>query len=130
MASKFELHENPSNSLDEMLEDFKWYENNKKISFLNVASAFDIESTSFIDENGDKCALMYAWTFNLNGKHIEGRTWSEFMDLCDKLVEFYGLNLEHRLIIYIHNLSFEFQFFRKRFKWETVFLLKNILFSQ
>lgn len=125
MASKFELHENPSNSLDEMLEDFKWYENNKKISFLNVASAFDIESTSFIDENGDKCALMYAWTFNLNGKHIEGRSWSEFMELCDKLVEFYGLNLEHRLIIYIHNLSFEFQFFRKRFKWETVFLLNN-----
>ena len=27
--------------------------NQKKISFLNVASAFDIESTSFIDENGN-----------------------------------------------------------------------------
>ena len=121
----FKLHEEPSKSIDEMLDDFNFVTNNKKISYLNVASSFDIESTSFIDEDDNKVALMYAWTFNLNGKHIEGRTWSEFLEVCYKLNERYGLNKEHRMIIYIHNLAFEFQFFRKRFEWDTVFLLED-----
>ena len=122
----FNLHEEPSKSIDEMLDDFKFVTNNKKISYLNVASSFDIESTSFIDEDDNKVALMYAWTFNLNGKHIEGRTWSEFIEVCYKLSDRYGLNKEHRMIIYIHNLAFEFQFFRKRFE----FLERQIIYGR
>ena len=121
----FSLHEEPSNSIDDLLEDFEWVQNNKKIHYLNVASAFDIESTSFIDEEKNKVAIMYAFTFNLNGKHIIGRTWNEFNIILNKLTEYYHLDKQHRMIIYIHNLSYEFQFFRKRIKWDNVFLLDN-----
>lgn len=121
----FELHEDPSNSIEDLLDDFKFVGNNKKIYYLNVASAFDIESTSFIDEDENKIACMYAWTFNLNGKHILGRTWSEFINVLKRLSEFYNLCNDHRMIIYIHNLSYEFQFIRKLMKWTKVFLLKD-----
>ena len=37
----------------------------------------------------------------------------------------YDLSLNKRIIIYVHNLSFEFQFFRKLFNWEKVFSLEQ-----
>lgn len=64
---------------------------------------------------------MYAWTFGLNGRSIKGRTWIEFVEVINRLVEYYDLSLKKRLVIYIHNLSYEFQWFKKYFEWENVF---------
>lgn len=64
---------------------------------------------------------MYAWVFGLNGRCIRGRTWSEFIEVTNELVKEYNLSVNKRLIIYIHNLSYEFQWFKKYFEWETVF---------
>ena len=36
-----------------------------------------------------------------------------------------GLNINKRVVIYVHNLSFEFQFMRKWFKWNDVFSIKE-----
>ena len=60
----------------------------------------------------EKQCCMYAWVFGLNGRCIRGRTWSEFIDLINYLVEVYDLSLNKRLIIYVHNLSYEFQWFK------------------
>jgi len=124
--------------IDSLLDDFPFIKTNKKREYLNVASAFDIESTSFYrlignpsmtckkppeDEYDDweKCAIEYAFVFGINGRCIIGRTWEEFMIICHKLSDRYHLFSERRMIIYIHNLGFEFQFFKDRFEWMPIF---------
>ncbi len=124
---EFQLDPNPKESIDELMEDFKFkgkIKHKKKIYYLNVSSSFDIESTSF-KEDDHKKSIMYAWVFGLNGKIIVGRTWNEFLNICKKLQERYNLSSTNRLVVYVHNLSFEFQFFRKLFKWENVFAISE-----
>lgn len=98
-----------------------------KIEYYNAPFAFDIETTSFYNSNQleEKCAIMYEWTLGLNGVIVIGRTWEEFLDVCTYIVEWYELSVEKRIIIYVHNLAFEFQFMRKRFDWESVFSLEQ-----
>lgn len=50
-----------------------------------------------------------------------GRTWEEFLLLLEALHNMLGLSENKRLIIYDHNLSYEFQFFRKLIEWDKVF---------
>lgn len=85
--------------------------------YLNIPAAFDIETSSTY-VNGDKFATMYIWQFGLNGSVIVGRTWIEFLSLLSKLSKHYNLDTDdRRLTVYVHNLSYEFQFIRKWIKW-------------
>lgn len=99
---------------------------NKKIEYYNIPCAFDIETTSFIRKSGkeeEKGAIMYEWTLGLNGYVIVGRKWEEFIYVLNATIEELELWENKRLIIYVHNLSFEFQFMRKWIKWKNVFSL-------
>ena len=119
---------NYTNVDDSYLSQFeiKEIKTNKKVTYLNIESAFDIETTSYIN-NGEKSAFMYIWMFGLGlGKEIfYGRTWEEFLDLCERLQHYFGLNENRRLIIYVHNLGYEFQFMCKYFNWENVFAINE-----
>lgn len=114
--------------------------NNKGEKFLNVPVSFDIETTSFYrDEDGEtysyeryiklggketkmeKCSLMYVWQFGINGFCIMGRTWDEFLKMLDDICTLLELCPKKRTIIYVHNLAYEFQFFRELLEWEKVF---------
>ena len=88
----------------------------------NISCSFDIETTSFYN-NTEKQAIMYEWSFCINGVCIIGRTWDEFLLLINKLINRYKLDENKHLIIYVHNLSYEFQFIRKLFIWKKVFSL-------
>ena len=94
---------------------------NKKIWYCNLACSFDIESSSFFNEKGEKQAIMYVWQFAIFDNVIIGRTWGDFFTLIDSLVKFYNLGADNRLVCYVHNLSYEFQFLRKLFEWEDIF---------
>lgn len=102
---------------------------NKGIEYYNMPNAYDIETTSITEfsklnnEIIDKRAIQYVWQVSLNGKYVMGRTWDEFITFYNELVEYYQTNENKRLIVYVHNLSFEFQFMRKHFKWLKVFSL-------
>lgn len=100
----------------------KTIKTNKKIEYLNIESAFDIETTSAKIQN-QKTAFMYIWMFGIGyGNNVYyGRTWDEFIQLCELLQETYQLRKERRLVIYVHNFSFEFQFMRNYLEWEQVF---------
>lgn len=91
--------------------------------YFNIESAFDIETSSVMLENEQKFAFMYEWTFGIKDKNFicYGRTWEEFKDLCRQLQEYFLLDSEHILVVYVHNLSYEFQFMRKYFNWLEVF---------
>lgn len=108
------------NTLNDILIDIDFVKH-KKHKISEVASVFDIEVTSFYNEKNEKQSTMYAWVFGLNGRCVIGRTWEEFLKLINKLIVFYELNVEKRLIVYVHNLAYEFQFIQHLFKWETVF---------
>lgn len=95
----------------------------KKIEYVNIESAFDIETTSTYTAD-EKVAFMYVWAFGIGDDDENiyyGRTWSELIDLTDMLSQHFQLHSDKRLIIYIHNLSYEFQFMRKLFEWENIF---------
>lgn len=94
----------------------------KTTYYLNVPAAFDIETSSFY-EKGEKRAIMYEWTFGINGCIMIGRTWEDLEELFRVLPGKLGLDSGRRLLIYVHNLSFEFQWIRKRLEWETVFAI-------
>lgn len=106
--------------------EIKEIKTNKKVTYLNIESAFDIETTSYIN-NGEKSAFIYIWMFGLGlGKDIfYGRTWEELLDLCERLQHYFGLNENRRLVIYVHNLGYEFQFMCNYFKWENVFAINE-----
>lgn len=97
----------------------------KKVLYFDTPCAFDIETTSFVSYNGEKTAIMYEWTLGVNGLVIIGRTWDEFLKCIEKLIECLDISLNKRLVIYVHNLSYEFQFICKRFEWEKVFAVDN-----
>lgn len=114
--------------------------NNKGERFYNIPCSFDIEVSSFyrdadgttydykqsqrIDQSKqklEKCSCMYVWQFGINGCVFMGRKWGEFLCLIERLSSLLQLSVNHRLICYVHNLSYEFQFISKLFDWERVF---------
>lgn len=93
--------------------------------YLNVPVSWDIEVSSFICE-GKKSACMYVWMLGVGDKVVVGRTWDEFIDMMEYLAMNLGLTPKKRLVVYVHNLAYEFQFIRKRFMWNKVFSLKKL----
>lgn len=97
----------------------------KTIQYFNMPASFDIETSSFYIDEETKAATMYIWQLGINGTIIYGRTWKEFTDTIDAITKFFDLHSKRRLIIYVHNLGYEFQFMRKYFKWDKVFAIKQ-----
>lgn len=110
-------------NITEIFKGMKTISKNK-IKYYNIPCAFDIETSSFY-ENGEKRNIMYVWQLGINNNYVViGRTWPEFIKaiyiLCTTLKLEY--NKKH-LIIYVHNLSYEFQYIRKIFEWCDIFAL-------
>ena len=96
---------------------------NKKVTYLNIPCAFDIETTSMVI-NGEKFAFSYIWQFGIGlDKCFYGRTWAELLDFFADISEHLELNESKRLVIYVHNLGYEFQFMRKYFNWVNIFAI-------
>lgn len=106
--------------LDEI--EYETIRTNKKIEYINLASGFDIE-TSSVKVEEEKAAFMYIWALGIghNKGVYYGRSWDDFLNVCDLLQQAFNLNRERRLVIYVHNLGYEFQFMRKYFNWLEVF---------
>lgn len=96
----------------------------RKIEYVNLPCAFDIETSSFYVD-GEKRSCMYIWMMDIDGTFLYGRTWDEFTCIMNAISDFLGLNFERRIVFYVHNLAYEMQWIRKRFKWAQVFALKE-----
>jgi len=91
------------------------------IKYLEIPCAFDIETTNIfkkdpagnIDPDFRPYAFMYHWQFCINDEVCFGRTWKDFQELLNQLSYRMSLHNKRRLVIWCHNLSFEFQFFRR-----------------
>lgn len=102
-------------------------EGGKKIyvEYANIPLAFDIEAYSFRDPEGTPHATMWGWGFGIGEDQVTiGRTWPEFIQILDELVTAWDLGELRRCIIWVHNLSYDWQFFRKYLRWSQVFCLE------
>lgn len=118
----FELVNKFYEKIEDILTPLNFVRKGKKCKIAEASCAFDIEVSSFYVDN-EKQACMYCFVFGINGKCVRGRTWEEFKDIILKVSQYYDLSVDKRLIVYVHNLAYEFQFIRKHFTWYETFNL-------
>lgn len=106
----------------------------------NTIYTFDIETTSYLILDGEQIpaedylkldedqredslpmACMYIWQFSINDTVYYGRTWNEFRLFLDRLED----NCDKQKYIFVHNLSFEFQFFCQQLNIKSVMSRKS-----
>lgn len=90
--------------------------------YYNIPAAFDIEVSSFY-QNGEKKACMYIWQFGILNWVTYGRTWEELYYFARALCGILRCRDGPKLVVYVHNLAYEFQFIRQRFEWDKIFFL-------
>lgn len=107
----------------------------KRNKYENTIYTFDIETTSYLYLNNkvlptneylnldkkeqEKClkqSTMYIWMFGINDDIYYGRTWHEFYVMLQK-VNYYSPYIKY---VFVHNLSFEFQFMKSIFNMKKV----------
>lgn len=99
---------------------------NKQIEYINIEVALDVETTSTTIA-GEKMAFSYIWQLGIkvDGTVFYGRTWEQLQTTINKLQSYYDLSSDKRMVIYVHNLGYEFQFMRNYFEWEDVFSVQE-----
>ena len=94
-----------------------------KPEYLDVTCAFDIESTNI---NSIQQAVMYIWQFQVGTElTVFGRTWDEFLWMLQQITQV--LETGVWLVVYVHNLSYEFSFLKGvyDFREDEVFCLSR-----
>lgn len=93
--------------------------NNKRKceEYLQTFGVYDIETTTIYKGHAPEWvvapwAFMYHWQMDVGGYLITGRTWEEWLEFFDRLEEVLHFNGNKQLVIYVHNLGYEFQFMR------------------
>lgn len=80
----------------------------KKRHYVGITTAFDIETT-LLDDIEQSVMYIWQWQFGTDYTVI-GRTWEEFVDLQNRVRK--CLPEGFWLVIYVHNLSYEFQYLK------------------
>ena len=87
---------------------------------------FDIETSKIpTDDEGHYQAFMYIWQVCIEGNVVFGRRWEELQEFMKNVVNAYKLSEEERVVVYVHNLSFEFQFIQDYFNFTDVFAMAS-----
>lgn len=116
--------------------DFTWFESlqkekrnrgnqggTRKKDYKGIVTAFDIETTRIktIEQS-----VMYVWQWQFDEEYtVIGRTWEQFEEFAHHLKA--CMKEREHLVVFVHNLSYEFQFFRGiyNFQSDEVFALKK-----
>lgn len=77
-------------------------------SAIDVCCGFDIETTK-IDDNK---TFMYGWQFGIENTVIWGETWQQFIEFLAELKRLLQANDKQRLIVFVANLGYEWQFMK------------------
>lgn len=76
--------------------------------YIAITTAFDIETT-LLEEITQSVMYIWQWQFSTDYTVI-GRTWDEFIDMINRVKA--ALPPERWLVVYVHNLSYEFQYLK------------------
>lgn len=89
--------------------------------YFGIITTFDIETTTIIPagykpgvkllaDQESPWGFMYHWQMCIGGVCCYGRRWSEWLDFLDAMQQYLGASEEKRIVIWVHNLSFELEF--------------------
>ena len=78
-----------------------------KRKYKDLYCAFDIECSN---DPELQQAFMYIWQFQIEDYTIIGRTWAEWLNFCERATK--QLKQDEYIMVYIHNLSYEFSFIK------------------
>lgn len=92
----------------------------KKHPIYNIPCALDTETSSFYDSEGNKTSVLCEWTVAITNHQYIGRSCEELQYFMNAVTDIFDTH-EKRLIIYVHNLSFDFGMIASYFKWKKVF---------
>ncbi|MBQ0167461.1 MAG: hypothetical protein KBT02_10190 [Treponema sp.] len=91
-------------------------------TYKDIISAFDIETTRLREIEQ---SVMYIWQWHFYGiGTVFGRTWDDLLAFMDRIRRTLH---DDWLVVYVHNLSYEFQFLRGIYSFESdeVFAVKS-----
>lgn len=93
----------------------------------NYFFTFDIETTTLITGINEKNelernAILYSSQFYDGKNYNQFRTLDDTIDYLKKINNFY-FNKGLKVVIYVHNLAYEFQFIKDFFEWEKILCL-------
>ena len=94
----------------------------KRVKYKDIITAFDIETTRLADIEQ---SVMYVWQWQFDEDYtVVGRTWEQFVAFQRKIAKILDDSV---LVVFVHNLSYEFQFLRGIYKFspDEVFAIKS-----
>ena len=93
----------------EMLREWKTVTDKKtKVKYIDTVSTFDTETSNVLVDK-EQHSFLYIWQWQLCGRIIAGRSWDELKQCVAWVQEAIG---SKKLAVYVHNLSYEFQFLK------------------
>lgn len=100
------------------------------INYIGIPCSFDIETTNVYKKDPATqkplkeprpYAFMYHWQFCFEDQVVFGRKWEDFQKLLRALEVNLNLSSKNRLVVWVHNLPFEWQFMRDFIDYEDGF---------
>lgn len=92
--------------------------------YINHLMTFDIETSTIEKTDGAFEGFMYHWQVCIDGYVCFGRTWQEFLTFLRKMNRaLKNYDEKYKLVCYIHNFSYEFQFLYSWIKLTSVFAI-------
>ena len=85
---------------------------------VDVVAAYDVETTT-VDIDGTPQAIVYSHQIALNDTYQQLRTWDGILALFAEMEDVLSVK-QARMRIWVHNLSFEFQFLKSAIKIDEV----------
>lgn len=112
-------------------EDFPYYRLKKSNPLIQPTKCyiehlmtFDIETSTIEKTDGFFEGYMYHWQVCIDGYVCFGRRWKEFLTFLRKMNRaLKNYNDKHKLVCYIHNFSYEFQFLYSWIKLTDIFAI-------
>lgn len=112
-------------------EDFPYYRIKKQNPLIQPTKryiehimTFDIETSTIEKTDGSFEGFMYHWQVCIDGFVCFGRTWKDFLTFLRKMNRaLKNYDEKHKLVCYIHNFSYEFQFLYSWIKLTDVFAI-------
>ena len=96
----------------------------KKVHYVEHLAAFDIETSSYMVE-GEKRAVVYSYALAIDDTIYHSRSADEFFSMLEKIAGEMELSLDRRLVVYVHNLAYEWQFIKRYMTWDSAFAIAS-----
>lgn len=94
-----------------------------RYEILELYCGLDIETTNITTDDGKHLAFAYHFQVSIGTPRVLNvylfRKWEHILHFIDAFCDFYNLGEKRHAIWADANLSFEFEFFRRRLKWDS-----------